>query len=717
MKIKEITIKNFFRYGPNEQTLKLGNANITGILGNNGNGKTTLIVDSLSFALYGKYRTPTADEVVNYYIGKDCKVGVEFTIDNDVYKVIRYRKHSTHGNSVYLFKNDVDISGHTIPETNNKIQDVIKIPYIGFTNSSVFSSELYSAFLSKSLTERVVVFENILSLKEINLIYTTIGKIIKEVESSKIDVDKEKTNIEAEIAAINSASNNYLISAKQKLLEMKQNKENALSKIKEIDEKLKELKLINIDEEKKKINNLPLKNEYLSRIKQIEKEEENLVEIIPKEEVALLNNYANVDFDKEYQKEQLYEENLETLKARKDGMEAKNKEIQGYKKDLKSFDDTINLNLGKLEVLSNQILKLNSNKCPCCGQTVNADFVAAEKEKAENEINNIKQENEELEKATNDTKVKLEEAKNDYEWLLSNSKQIEEKLDKNFLRNALVIREKFINAQKHVNEINELNAKNAQKREEYKILKEELTDKLSKLEISIYTENEIKSISSKIEVLNNKKIEYEKEISSIEASKESVFNASYVEGLKKQIADKSVELDKVNVKFEQCNKDLKYYNYLYTKFSNKSSGFKKYFIGQMIDLFNTKVKQYLPFFFTTEDVSIEFDKNLDCKITMDENKVDFTAFSQGQRQKAELAINFALFDVARIYFSNDNDLLVLDEMDKGLDYQGIKAMVNILKGFKDLKIFIVSHNPLFEDELQNKITIKRDENNFSVISK
>ena len=163
MIIKNITLKNFYRYGPNEQKLDLTGTGITGIVGPNGFAKSTCIVDSLCFAFYGKYRCPSIDDVVNRYIGKDCKVGVEFESDDKVYKVIRYRKHSTHNNNVYIFENDKDISGHTAAETNSKIIDIIKMPYIAFTNSSVFSSELYSAFLANKVSDRLTVFENILS--------------------------------------------------------------------------------------------------------------------------------------------------------------------------------------------------------------------------------------------------------------------------------------------------------------------------------------------------------------------------------------------------------------------------------------------------------------------------------------------------------------------------------------------------------------------------
>ena len=56
-------------------------------------------------------------------------------------------------------------------------------------------------------------------------------------------------------------------------------------------------------------------------------------------------------------------------------------------------------------------------------------------------------------------------------------------------------------------------------------------------------------------------------------------------------------------------------------------------------------------------------------------------------------------------------------MDKGIDLMGIKATVNILNGFdKQLRIFVISHNPLLEEEIPDKIKISRDENGFSVIN-
>ena len=242
---------------------------------------------------------------------------------------------------------------------------------------------------------------------------------------------------------------------------------------------------------------------------------------------------------------------------------------------------------------------------------------------------------------------------------------------------------------------------------------EDLKSKINSLETTNYTEEELNNIANNINECKNNIEELNKEIAKIDGSVSSVYDKNYVDTIVKNISEKEEELKLIDI--SSLDDDIKHYSYLSECFSNKSGGFKKYFIGEMIDLFNNKINQYLPFFFS-EKVEISFDKDLNEKILMDDFEVSFSSFSQGQRQRAELAISFALFDVARVFFSNDNKLLILDEMDKGLDKFGIKSMVNLLKGFdSQLRIFIVSHNPLMEEEIDDKIKIERDENGFSII--
>ena len=151
-------------------------------------------------------------------------------------------------------------------------------------------------------------------------------------------------------------------------------------------------------------------------------------------------------------------------------------------------------------------------------------------------------------------------------------------------------------------------------------------------------------------------------------------------------------------------------------FSNKSNGFKKYFIGEMIDTFNSNINKFIPFFFNNEALEIKFDKDLNDSITMDNEEITYGSLSKGQKTRAELAIAFALFELSRFYYSNCNNILMVDEMlDDGLDIYGMRSAISVLKGFSDSTVYVISHNENIKELIENKIEITKDENGFSVI--
>ena len=715
MIIKNITLKNFYRYGPNEQTLDLTGTGITGVVGPNGFGKSTCIVDSLCFAFYGKYRCPSIDDVVNRYIGKDCKVGVEFESDGKIYKVLRYRKHSTHNNNVYIFENDKDISGHTAAETNAKIIDIIKMPYIAFTNSSVFSSELYSAFLANKVSDRLTVFENILSLKEITLFYTEIKSILKDLNEKKDEIETNKIATEREKETLNSNIEMYSNNARSKLLEMKRQKDAAKKDIEVANAKIEELSIINIDEEKAKLSNNSLKEEYDKNLIRINNEIEKLTVKENPEDLLIVEKYKNLDFEDNKNKELKYKEDLETIKTRENGYTLSLEKINSLKNEYESLKNKHILDNKKFNDLSENLIKLKQATCPYCGQHLTTEKAELEKEKTKKQLHELGDEIKEDMNTLERLEKEIDEENENYSWLIKDANRIKNSLNKNFIPNTELVFEQFNNALKRINEVEKLRIQNDIKYNSLKSEYEEIQKKIENLKITNYTKEELESISDKINEYKSEIDKNEKIIATIDGQVSSVYDKAYVDDLKAQVETKQKEVEKIIEELEGYNDDIKHYEFLADCFSNKAGGFKKYFIGEMIDVFNTKINQYLPFFFE-EDVKITFDKNLNETIKMDDFEVGFSSFSQGQRQRAELAINFALFDVARIFFSNDNKLLILDEMDKGLDKFGIKAMVNLLKGFdKQLKIFIVSHNPLMDEEIDTKIKISRDTNGFSIL--
>ena len=714
MKINKIGLKNFMRYANSEQILDTSGSGISVVCGNNGSGKSSCLIDSLLFAFYAKYRTPKIDDIVNRYIGKNTKVSVEFEEDGETYKVIRYRAHDTHANNVYIFKGDRDISGHTASETNQIILEKIKMPYIAFTNSTVFSTELYNGFLENSPSDRLVVFENILSLKEITLFYLKCKEFIKKINFEIDEVKLSLSGKDSEIITLENTLSNYSANAKTNLLKLKSEKENNKNKKEEALKKLENYSSINIDEEKRKILNNKLIEEYLKQIENKKKELNSLELVKPTKEYEIFFKYKDINFEDNFLKEERYKEELELLKIRENGYNLSLQRISTLSSKETALNNELGSNNSSLVSISKDIDSLNKSICPFCGQKMHnvEDKITELKNKEKELISSNEEINKELENILRD----LKEERENYNYLLADYNKIKESQTKDFIPNSKLIEEQFNNSVKAIKEYEEKLKNNSVKKE---LIENEITEielKIKGLEVSKFTSEEIENISELINEQTKIISECDSNILAIDKSVKSVFDLNYVNDLKKQIEYKKKELEEINSTLEIKKEDLFYYEYLQECFSNKSSGFKKHFIGELIDVFNEKINQYLPFFFE-ENVKINFDKDLNETITMDDFDVSFSSFSQGQRQRAELSISFALFDVARIFFSNDNKLLILDEVDKGLDKFGIKAMINLLNGFdKQLRIFVVSHNPLLTDEIDDKIKIEKDSNGFSIIN-
>lgn len=90
----------------------------------NGSGKSSLISDSISWVLTGETVRGTKD-VCNKNTSSGTSVELNFNIDKDNYKIIRYKEHKDFGTNLKLYINGEDKSGKGIRDTEKILQDYL----------------------------------------------------------------------------------------------------------------------------------------------------------------------------------------------------------------------------------------------------------------------------------------------------------------------------------------------------------------------------------------------------------------------------------------------------------------------------------------------------------------------------------------------------------------------------------------------------------------
>lgn len=136
----------------------------------------------------------------------------------------------------------------------------------------------------------------------------------------------------------------------------------------------------------------------------------------------------------------------------------------------------------------------------------------------------------------------------------------------------------------------------------------------------------------------------------------------------------------------------------------KDTGIKASIIDKFVPLLNHKTNEYLDIL--GFNIQFELDKNFDETIkSRYRNEFSYKNFSQGERQRLDLALLFAWRHVSQVKNSVNCNLLVLDEVfDASIDEQGTNDLIAILRrACKGNNVFVVSHRGTLEERLKNTI--------------
>ena len=148
----------------------------------------------------------------------------------------------------------------------------------------------------------------------------------------------------------------------------------------------------------------------------------------------------------------------------------------------------------------------------------------------------------------------------------------------------------------------------------------------------------------------------------------------------------------------------------------KDSGIKTKIIKQYLPVINKFTNQYLQIldFYVHFDLDEAFNETIRSR---HRDAFSYSSFSEGEKQRIDLALLFTWRNVARMKNSVATNLLVLDEtFDSSLDADGVENLMKILDTLdKDSNVFVISHKgDMLETKFERKIEFSKHKN-FSVV--
>jgi DNA repair exonuclease SbcCD ATPase subunit len=148
----------------------------------------------------------------------------------------------------------------------------------------------------------------------------------------------------------------------------------------------------------------------------------------------------------------------------------------------------------------------------------------------------------------------------------------------------------------------------------------------------------------------------------------------------------------------------------------KDTGIKTKIIKQYLPVINKLVNQYLQIldFFVSFELDDAFGENIRSR---HRDIFSYDSFSEGEKQRIDLALLFTWRQVAKMKNSVATNLLILDEtFDSSLDHDGVENLMKILYTLSDdTNVFVISHKgEILEGKFEKKIEFKKIKN-FSVM--
>lgn len=198
IQLKKIECRNFFSAGDQPIGYSFDDVPLTLITGENGAGKSSLTLDAVCFALFGRaYRPVNKGNVINSINQKDCSVVLEFISNEVPYRIERGMKP----NVLRVFRDGKMLDS---PSNARDFQKEIETDILGFSFNSfkqvcVISAKNFTPFMRLSAAQRRELIEEILDLSVLSEMKRIVSDRLSAVKTEQAGKELERSSIEMRI--------------------------------------------------------------------------------------------------------------------------------------------------------------------------------------------------------------------------------------------------------------------------------------------------------------------------------------------------------------------------------------------------------------------------------------------------------------------------------------------------------------------------------------
>lgn len=241
-------------------------------------------------------------------------------------------------------------------------------------------------------------------------------------------------------------------------------------------------------------------------------------------------------------------------------------------------------------------------------------------------------------------------------------------------------------------------------------LDKKVIEEQNKLNVISEKQKEIQKLQIKIATNSTSITEINKYISRIKKDIEELQNTkSTSEAEEQKLNDLKFEIQTKEKEFKELLEEKTYYEVASALL--KDTGIKTKIIKQYLPVINRLVNNNLAKldFFVNFTLDETFKESIKSRFRDD---FSYNNFSQGEKQRIDMALMLTWRAVARLKNSTNTNLLILDEtFDSSLDATGVDELIKILHSLDDVNIFVISHKgDILQDKFESVIKFEKIKN-------